>query len=81
MTALAEHAAVSLSPVARGLSVIKTDVVSVGTRFVAKLLDNGMLLMSELGREKMYLKGGIFSVTSQILVVDLLSSTPSFVTS
>ena len=29
------------------------------------------------GREKMYAKGGIFSITSRILVVDLLSSTIS----
>ena len=27
------------------------------------------------GREKMYSQGGIFSITSRILVVDLLSST------
>ncbi|KAI9880751.1 MAG: hypothetical protein M1830_000640 [Pleopsidium flavum] len=53
--ALAEHAAISHSPMARGLSVVKTDIMSVGTR------------------EKMYLQGGIFSITSQILVVDLLS--------
>lgn len=26
------------------------------------------------GREKMYAQGGIFSITSRILVVDLLSS-------
>lgn len=41
---------------ARGLSVVNTDVMSVGTR------------------EKMYSQGGIFSVTSRILVVDLLTS-------
>ena len=29
------------------------------------------------GREKMYSQGGIFSITSRILVVDLLSSTIS----
>ena len=29
------------------------------------------------GRERMYLQGGIFSITSRILVVDLLSSTIS----
>lgn len=29
------------------------------------------------GREKMYSQGGIFSITSRILVVDLLSSTMS----
>jgi DNA excision repair protein ERCC-4 len=53
---LAEHAAISMSPKARGLNVVTTDVMSVGTR------------------EKMYAQGGIFSVTSRILVVDLLSS-------
>ncbi|KAL2069153.1 hypothetical protein VTL71DRAFT_15491 [Oculimacula yallundae] len=53
--ALAEHAAISMSPRARGLSVVNTDVMSVGTR------------------EKMYSQGGIFSVTSRILVVDLLT--------
>ena len=30
------------------------------------------------GREKMYSQGGIFSITSRILVVDLLSSTGSW---
>ena len=30
-----------------------------------------------LCREKMYAQGGIFSITSRILVVDLLSSTVS----
>ena len=30
-----------------------------------------------IGREKMYSQGGIFSITSRILVVDLLSSTIS----
>ncbi|KAN0119590.1 MUS38-like protein [Hyaloscypha variabilis] len=54
--ALAEHAAISMSPRARGLSVVNTDVMSVGTR------------------EKMYAQGGIFSITSRILVVDLLTS-------
>lgn len=29
------------------------------------------------GREKMYSQGGVFSITSRILVVDLLSSTIS----
>jgi DNA excision repair protein ERCC-4 len=53
---LAEHAAISMSPKARGLSVVNTDVMSVGTR------------------EKMYAQGGIFSITSRILVVDLLTS-------
>ncbi|KAL8903854.1 MAG: hypothetical protein Q9207_003652 [Kuettlingeria erythrocarpa] len=53
--ALAEHAAVSRSPMARGLSQVNTDAMSVGTR------------------ERMYSQGGIFSITSRILVVDLLS--------
>ena len=53
--ALAEHAAISMSPKARGLHVVNTDAMSVGTR------------------EKMYTQGGIFSVTSRILVVDLLT--------
>ncbi|KAI9855964.1 MAG: hypothetical protein M1824_005769 [Vezdaea acicularis] len=54
--ALAEHAAVSMASNARGLSVVNTDMMSVGTR------------------EKMYSQGGIFSITSRILVVDLLTS-------
>ncbi|KAL8875595.1 MAG: hypothetical protein Q9198_006069, partial [Flavoplaca austrocitrina] len=53
--ALAEHAAVSKSSMARGLSQVNTDAMSVGAR------------------EKMYAQGGIFSITSRILVVDLLS--------
>ena len=53
--ALAEHAAVSMSPKARGLTVVNTDLTSVGAR------------------EKMYAGGGIFSITSRILVVDLLT--------
>ncbi|KAL9092848.1 MAG: hypothetical protein Q9165_004266 [Trypethelium subeluteriae] len=52
---LAEHAAISNSPKARGLSLVNTDMMSVGTR------------------EKMYSQGGIFSITSRILIVDLLS--------
>ncbi|EPE26670.1 Restriction endonuclease-like protein [Glarea lozoyensis ATCC 20868] len=54
--ALAEHAAISMSPRARGLSVVNTDMMSVGTR------------------EKLYAQGGIFSITSRILVVDLLTN-------
>ncbi|KAK5148733.1 hypothetical protein LTR04_000580 [Oleoguttula sp. CCFEE 6159] len=54
--ALAEHAAISMSPKARGLSLVNTDLMSVGTR------------------EKMYARGGIFSITSRILIVDFLSS-------
>lgn len=53
--ALAEHAAISASPKARGLTVVNTDFQSVGAR------------------EKMYSAGGIFSITSRILVVDLLT--------
>lgn len=53
--ALAEHAAVSMVPKARGLSLVNTDLMSVGTR------------------EKMYAQGGIFSITSRILIVDFLS--------
>lgn len=52
---LAEHAAISMSPKARGLTVVNTDFQTVGAR------------------EKMYTGGGIFSVTSRILVVDLLT--------
>ncbi|KAF2135424.1 uncharacterized protein K452DRAFT_323063 [Aplosporella prunicola CBS 121167] len=52
---LAEHAVVSNAPKARGLSVVNTDMMSVGTR------------------EKMYAQGGIFSITSRILIVDFLS--------
>ncbi|KAF5512636.1 DNA repair protein rad16 [Colletotrichum aenigma] len=54
--ALAEHAAISMSPNARGLTVVNTDFTSVGAR------------------EKMYAHGGIFSITSRILVVDLLTN-------
>ncbi|CAI4211151.1 unnamed protein product [Parascedosporium putredinis] len=53
--ALAEHAAISMAPKARGLTVVNTDFTSVGAR------------------EKMYSKGGIFSITSRILVVDMLT--------
>jgi DNA excision repair protein ERCC-4 len=53
--ALAEHAAISMSPRARGLTVVNTDFTSVAAR------------------EKMYTTGGIFSITSRILVVDMLT--------
>ncbi|KAI9771558.1 MAG: hypothetical protein M1835_006422, partial [Candelina submexicana] len=53
--ALAEQAVISMSPKARGLSVVNTDMMNVGTR------------------EKMYSHGGVLSITSRILVVDLLS--------
>ncbi|OAL27076.1 hypothetical protein AYO20_09884 [Fonsecaea nubica] len=53
--ALAEHYAVSRSPLAKGLRVINTDKATVAAR------------------EKIYADGGIVSVTSRILVVDLLS--------
>ncbi|RYP68298.1 hypothetical protein DL770_008461 [Monosporascus sp. CRB-9-2] len=54
--ALAEQAAITMSPKARGLTVVNTDFTSVGAR------------------EKMYAQGGIYSITSRILVVDLLTS-------
>ncbi|RKU39790.1 hypothetical protein DL546_000249 [Coniochaeta pulveracea] len=54
--ALAEHAAISAAPKARGLTVVNTDFTSVGAR------------------EKMYARGGVFSITSRILVVDLLTN-------
>jgi len=53
--ALAEHAAISVSSRARGLTVVNTDFTSVSAR------------------EKMYAAGGIFSITSRILVVDMLT--------
>lgn len=53
--ALAEHAAISMAPLARGLTVVNTDYTNVGAR------------------EKMYASGGIFSITSRILVVDFLT--------
>lgn len=53
--AIAEHAAVSRAPRARGLTLVQTELMTVGTR------------------EQYYTKGGIFSITSRILVVDLLS--------
>ncbi|KAF2745819.1 DNA repair protein-like protein RAD1 [Sporormia fimetaria CBS 119925] len=53
--ALAEQAAVTMSPNCRGLSVVNTDLMSVPMR------------------EKMYAQGGIFSVTSRILIIDFLS--------
>ena len=53
--ALAEHYAISRSPLAKGLRVINTDKATVSAR------------------EKIYSEGGVVSVTSRILVVDLLS--------
>ncbi|EMC94889.1 hypothetical protein BAUCODRAFT_73572 [Baudoinia panamericana UAMH 10762] len=53
--ALAEQAATSGSPKCRGLKLVNTDLMSVGTR------------------EKLYSNGGIFSITSRILIVDFLS--------
>lgn len=52
---LAEHYAISRSPLAKGLRVINTDKATVAAR------------------EKLYAEGGIVSVTSRILIVDLLS--------
>lgn len=54
--ALAEHAAISNATKARGLTLVNTDLMNVGTR------------------EKLYAQGGIFSITSRILIVDFLSS-------
>ncbi|POS74571.1 DNA excision repair protein ERCC-4 [Diaporthe helianthi] len=54
--ALAEHAAISMAPLARGLTVVNTDYTNVGVR------------------EKMYASGGIFCITSRILVVDMLTN-------
>lgn len=53
--ALAEHAAISASPRARGLTLVNTDSMSVATR------------------QNLYAKGGIFSITSRILITDLLA--------
>ncbi|KAL1993745.1 hypothetical protein VTN49DRAFT_2414 [Thermomyces lanuginosus] len=53
--ALAEHYAISKTPLARGLKVINTDKATVPMR------------------EKIYAQGGVLSVTSRILAVDLLS--------
>ncbi|KAJ5166174.1 DNA repair protein rad16 [Penicillium canariense] len=53
--ALAEHYAISRTPLARGLKVVNTERATVPMR------------------ERIYAEGGILSVTSRILVVDLLS--------
>lgn len=53
--AVAEHAAVSNAPKARGLNLVQTDLMTAGTR------------------EQLYAQGGLFSITSRILVVDFLS--------
>lgn len=45
---MAEHAAVSQSPLARGLSVVKTDVMSVGTRFAGLLSAFKRMLIDHL---------------------------------
>lgn len=58
---------------ARGLNLVNTDMMSVGTRYPMNsvvYVANGLTI----DREKMYSQGGIFSITSRILVVDLLSS-------
>lgn len=49
--------------------------MSVGTRFAESGFMSNSTLTEYLKREKMYQQGGVFSITSQILVVDLLSST------
>jgi DNA excision repair protein ERCC-4 len=61
---LAEQAAVSAAPNARGLSLVNTHMSNVSSR------------------QKLYASGGILSITSQILVVDLLSGAlePSTIT-
>ena len=53
---LAERAAVSNAPKARGLNLVQTDLMTVGQR------------------EELYSQGGVLSITSRILVVDLLST-------
>lgn len=69
----------SKSSLARGLSQVNTDIMSVGTRYgldgavFGKTEDRGTDCFFWF-REKMYAQGGIFSITSRILVVDLLSS-------
>lgn len=62
--ALAEHAGISMSPKARGLIKVNTELMTVGTR------------------EQLYARGGVFSITSRILIVDLLSGllNPSTIT-
>lgn len=52
---LAEHAAISMSPKCRGLSLVNTESMSVTTR------------------QRLYARGGIISITSRILIVDMLS--------
>ena len=52
---LAEQAAVSDAPKCRGLTLVQTELMTVGTR------------------EEYYKRGGVFSITSRILIVDLLS--------
>lgn len=61
---LAEHAATSNAPKCRGLTLVQTELMTVGTR------------------EELYRRGGLFSITSRILIVDLLSGLldPSTVT-
>jgi DNA excision repair protein ERCC-4 len=61
---LAEQAALSAAPNARGLNLVNTHMSSVASR------------------QKLYASGGILSITSQILVVDLLSGVlePSTIT-
>ena len=52
---LAEQAAISSAAKCRGLTLVQTELMTVGTR------------------EEYYKRGGIFSITSRILIVDLLS--------
>lgn len=54
--------------------MVKTDVVNVGTRYAALLFSVKKAWRLTYAREKMYSQGGVFSITSRILIVDLLSS-------
>lgn len=75
MIALAEHAAISKAPLARGLKKINTEKASVPMRCVwLKITDVHVKRCAVLiiYRERIYREGGILSVTSRILIVDLL---------
>ncbi|CAG7966513.1 unnamed protein product [Penicillium nalgiovense] len=71
--ALAEHYATSKSPLARGLKVINTEKATVPLRWVSRSAPCRLQCIDRISRERMYGEGGILSVTSRILVVDLLS--------
>lgn len=73
--ALAEQYAISRSPLSRGLKVINTEQATVPMRCVSRVLSSiARILTRSSCSEKLYSEGGILSVTSRILVVDLLSS-------